>query len=150
MYKIIIKSYVNVSLGYDSNNNEIKVPQVLLKKIHGYTENGLKKFNEDLSFYMELNDELLINLNPPIIQEGAPITLYHESGSDNLIAESIFISEKKLLFNEIIKFMNEYDGQMSDGIGSGMLQEVSSKYNIECCLSFEEKSIFKQYILENN
>ena len=66
---------------------------------------------------------------PTLTQVGPSIVLKLNSETNLLEAISVFHVERELNEFELVSFLDSYNGQMSDGFGSGMNQDLSSEYD---------------------
>jgi hypothetical protein len=118
MYEIIAITPLVVNVGFDSAGQFIFASNEFLKQIDGFSYDP--DFGK-LSEFIEYS-------GPGLIQVGPSILLSFNSETNLLEAVSRFHTERELSESELSSFLDSYKGQMSDGFGSGMNQDLSSEY----------------------
>lgn len=130
MYIITLSTKIIVNNGFDQNNQFIKVEPNLTKELDGYEENELKECGEDLSDHIVINGNTISQQTPKIVQPDYAIKLKYNDESSDLTAESVFLSPTKLSEDTLNQLRKEFEGQMSDGLGSIMCQKLEKKYGV--------------------
>lgn len=118
MYKITAITPLVAEIGNDSNGEFILATTEVLMELNG------KVYNPDFGTI----SEFIKYDGPTLIQVGPSIVLRLNPETNFLEAISVFHVERELNKTELASFVDSYDGQMSDGFGSGMNQDLSSDY----------------------
>lgn len=153
MYKIIAKCPVVVYDGFTSDGDYNRVKdKTILEKFNNYIDPEMIVPGDDLTEFIEVDDTILCFLRPPILQYGAPIYLSYDNAKNMLSMKSVFVSENKLTAMQIKEFMDNYSGQMYDGLGEGFLHELENENSFSFQIDEDNGNTmtFKQLKIEDN
>jgi len=124
MHKITVVTPIMASTGFDDSGEFIIAPMSVLNSINGFKYNSVEEVGDPMFEFFEFQKEGLTQPNSVI-----RITLNEDENL--LLATSEFQTIYELDENEITQFMDDYEGQILDGVGSGMTQDMADQFDIE-------------------
>lgn len=139
MYRITARTTLIVSTGFTDSGEFINASEDFLRSLDGFV------YDPDFGKIAEF-----INFNgPELSQEGPSITLKFNDDIMLLEAVSVFIVDSELSELQLNAFKEEYDGQMSDGMGSGMNQELSDVHELDFEVYWLYEDKYKSQVVQS-